>query len=105
MIQYRAILGAGRDPGGQRGPHRQPGLPAALVDSVTIAGWLQSEIGCPADWDPACAASSSDLRATDGLWQGDLHPPGGDYEYKVAINDCWDCELWRGRASKAPTSR
>ena len=24
---------------------------------VTIVGDLQSEIGCPGDWDPACAAT------------------------------------------------
>ena len=25
--------------------------------SVTIAGSLQSELGCAGDWDPACAAT------------------------------------------------
>ena len=27
------------------------------MGSVTVAGSLQSELGCPADWDPACAAT------------------------------------------------
>jgi len=38
-------------------------LPAATAShtpaplKVTVAGSLQSEAGCPGDWDPACAAT------------------------------------------------
>jgi hypothetical protein len=33
----------------------------AVPTSVTIAGSLQSEAGCPGDWDPACGGDPSDL--------------------------------------------
>ena len=57
-IRYRAIL---REPDGTRvvSPIRTVTrtAPQPLVNSVTVAGSLQNEIGCPADWDPACTAS------------------------------------------------
>ena len=58
--------------------------------AVTIAGSLQSELGCPGDWDPACATTHLALDATDGVWQGTFTVPAGDYEYKAALNDAWD---------------
>jgi len=66
--------------------------------SVTIAGDLQSELSCPGDWDPACAATHLTYDANDDVWQGifingqppDLAPiPAGGYEYKAALNDDW----------------
>ncbi|HSC51464.1 MAG TPA: hypothetical protein VLD16_14475, partial [Gaiellaceae bacterium] len=38
--------------------------------SVTIAGDLQSELGCGGDWDPACAATHLTYDAGDDVWQG-----------------------------------
>ncbi len=34
--------------------------------SVTIAGDLQSELGCPGDWDPACAVTRLADARSDG---------------------------------------
>ena len=58
--------------------------------SVTIAGSLQSEIGCAGDWDPACAASHLTYDSSDDVWQGSWSLPAGNYEYKAALNDTWD---------------
>jgi len=58
--------------------------------SVTIAGSLQSELGCPGDWDPACSASQLAYDASDGVWQSLWTIPAGSYEYKAALNDSWD---------------
>jgi glycosidase len=58
--------------------------------SVTVAGSLQSEIGCAGDWDPACAASHLAYDANDTVWQGAWDLPAGNYEYKAALNDSWD---------------
>src|SRR4029078_2437172 len=63
---------------------------AADPTSVTIAGSLQSEIGCPGDWDPGCAASHLAYDPTDDVWQGTFNVPAGSYEYKAALNDAWD---------------
>ena len=58
--------------------------------SVTIAGSLQSELGCAGDWDPGCAATHLTYDANDGVWQGTFAVPAGGYEYKAALNGGWD---------------
>jgi glycosidase len=58
--------------------------------SVTIAGSLQSEMGCAGDWDPTCAASHLIYDAVDDIWQGTWSIPAGSYEYKATINDSWN---------------
>ena len=56
-------------------------LPAATATpnpaSVTIAGSLQSEAGCPGDWDPGCAATHLTYDAGDDVWQGTFSLPAG----------------------------
>jgi alpha-amylase len=69
------------------------------VDSVTVAGSLQSEIGCPTDWDPACAASHLTFNTNNGLWEAKFQIPAGDYEYKLAIDDSWDVNYGAGGAA------
>ena len=101
QIQYRAIL---REPDGTRvvSPVRTVTrtAPTPLVGSVTVAGSLQSEIGCPEDWDPACADSQLAFKATNGgLWEATFQLPEGNYAYKVAINDSWDVNYGAGGAA------
>ena len=73
--------------------------PQPAVDSVTLVGSLQSEIGCPADWQPDCAASHLTFDSTDGRWHGTFTLDAGDYEWKVAIDDSWDVNYGAGGAS------
>ena len=58
--------------------------------TVTIAGSLQSELGCGGDWDPACAATHLTYDANDDVWQGTFSVPPGNWEYKAALNNSWD---------------
>ena len=58
--------------------------------SVTIAGSLQSELGCPGDWQPDCAVTHLTFDAEDTIWQGVFPVPAGDWEYKAPLNDSWD---------------
>ena len=58
--------------------------------SVTVAGSLQSELGCPGDWQADCAATHLAYDAGDDVWQGSWTVPAGSYEYKAALNDGWD---------------
>ena len=51
--------------------------------SVTVAGSLQDEAGCPGEWDPACAATHLAYDDNDDVWQGTFRLPAGDYEYKA----------------------
>jgi len=58
--------------------------------SVTVVGNLQSELGCPGDWDPACVDTQLVYDATDDVWQRSFVVPAGDWEYKAALNGSWD---------------
>ncbi len=71
-----------------------PAVPAAASHtqdpaSVTIAGSLQSELGCPGDWQPDCATTHLAFDAQDAVWQAIWGLPAGAYEYKAALNDSW----------------
>ncbi|HEY3313173.1 MAG TPA: alpha-amylase family glycosyl hydrolase [Anaerolineales bacterium] len=57
--------------------------------TVTIAGSLQSELGCAGDWDPACSASGLTFDAADDVWQATYTLPAGNWEYKAALNGSW----------------
>ena len=61
-----------------------------VPDTVTIPGSLQSELGCPDDWQPDCAATHLAYEGDDDVWQGTFSVPAGDWEYKAALNDSWD---------------
>ena len=71
-------------------------LPAATAShtpnpsSVTIAGSLQSELGCSGDWQPDCAATHLTYDAADDVWQRTFALPVGSYEYKAPLDDSWD---------------
>jgi LPXTG-motif cell wall-anchored protein len=60
----------------------------ALPTTVTVAGSLNSEMGCPGDWQPDCAAAHL-VKGTDDVFRGTYSLPAGSYEYKAAINDDW----------------
>ena len=57
--------------------------------NVTIAGSLQSELGCPGDWQPECATTHLAYDSGDDVWQGTWTVPAGSFEYKAALNDGW----------------
>ena len=73
--------------------------------SVTIAGSLQSGLGCPADWDPTCTTTHLAYDAGDDVWQGSFSVPAGSYEYKAALNDAWDENYGLHAGPTGPTSR
>ncbi|MGZ4609219.1 MAG: alpha-amylase family glycosyl hydrolase [Actinomycetes bacterium] len=63
--------------------------PASSADrTVTLAGSLQSELGCPGDWQPGCAATHLP-RVSGTTYSTTVTVPPGSYEYKIAINDDW----------------
>ena len=69
--------------GGGSGPVVQP-------SRVTVPGSLNSEMGCPGDWQPGCAQAELALDPTDGIWKGTFELPAGSYEYKVALEGSWE---------------
>ncbi len=64
--------------------------PLVQPSSVTVAGSLQSELGCSGDWQPDCSATFLTFDEEDGVWQGVFSVPAGDYEYKAPLNGSWD---------------
>ncbi|UKA54795.1 alpha amylase C-terminal domain-containing protein [Arthrobacter sp. FW305-BF8] len=63
---------------------------APQPDSVTVAGSLNSEMGCADDWQPACQAAFMTFDAADRQWKLTAELPAGQYEFKAAINGSWD---------------
>ena len=60
-------------------------------------GSFQSELGCPADWDPSCLRSWLEDPDGDGIYTFETTAlPVGDYETKVAINESWDENYGQG---------
>ena len=66
---------------------------------ITLAGSLQSELGCPADWDPGCDATSL---GTSAPYAKVFDVPAGSYEYKVAVNRGWDENYGAGGVLNGP---
>ena len=64
-------------------------LAAAASPTVTVAGSLQSELGCAGDWDPTCTATDL-TETTPGVFTGTFTVPGGSYEFKIVHNHSWD---------------
>ncbi|WP_203234177.1 alpha-amylase family glycosyl hydrolase [Actinomyces sp. 565] len=81
---------------------------AAVADetapaSVALVGSLQDELGCSADWDPACDATELTDVDGDGTWEYTATVPAGAYEIKVALNDSWDTSYGKnGGADNIP---
>src|SRR5690606_29175422 len=75
---------------------------AAQDRTAALVGSLQDELGCAADWDPACAETEL-VAQGDGTFTADLEIPAGTYEYKVALDDAWDESYGRdGGPDNAP---
>jgi len=72
------------------------GMPLVAQDqgtppaSVTVAGTIQSVLGCPGDWQPECTTTGLTYDAEDDVWVGEFSLPAGSYEYKAALNGGWD---------------
>lgn len=58
--------------------------------SVTIAGTLQSVLGCENDWAPECTNTQLVYDEANDLWSAAFDLPAGSYEYKAALNGTWD---------------
>jgi hypothetical protein len=57
--------------------------------TVTVAGDLQDELGCPGDWQPVCVATHLTYDAEDDIWQEVFNVPAGMWQYKAPLNDSW----------------
>ena len=70
-----------------------------LPDTVTLVGSLQSELGCPGDWQPECDATHlQPVAGEPGVFRGTFTVPAGAFEYKAAINESFDENYGAGGA-------
>ncbi|WP_291380505.1 pullulanase-type alpha-1,6-glucosidase [Demequina sp.] len=75
----------------------------AAEATVALVGNLQSELGCPGDWQPECAATELLPTGTAGRYAAEFLVPAGSWEYKAALNDTWDVAWGReGGTDNAP---
>ncbi len=64
---------------------------AADETPYTLVGDLQSEIGCPADWEPTCTAGDlTPVEGRPGHYATTVTLPRGSYEFKVVADHSWD---------------
>jgi pullulanase-type alpha-1,6-glucosidase len=77
--------------------------PARAADpaprTVTLVGSLQSELGCPGDWDPGCTATDLTQVGNTTAYTRTFTVPAGTYELKVAIDHSWDENYGAGGAA------
>ncbi len=78
--------------------------PARAADAtVALVGSLQSELGCPGDWQPDCAVTELLPTGSAGRYAAEFLVPAGSWEYKVALNDSWDVAWGKaGGSDNAP---
>ena len=66
---------------------------------VALVGSLQSELGCPGDWQPECVQTRlQPVAGSPGVFRGTFDVPAGAFEYKVALNNSWDENYGAGGA-------
>jgi alpha-amylase len=100
QVSYRAVL---TEPGSSQVTSDSvtvtTAAPQPARDHVTLVGSLQSELGCPGDWDPACFTTDLTFDVSDGQWHGTFALPAGQYEWKIAIDGSWDENYGAGGAA------
>jgi hypothetical protein len=73
----------------------------ALVGMVNAPGSYQDQVGCGAQWDPACPATAFEL-GDDGLYRLTVEVAAGDYEFKIALDGDWTVNYGSDGAQDGP---
>ena len=111
MIEYRSVLKDNRGHISASSSYGLVGTPPPSTgtgggvgdvtqpSAVTVAGSLNSEMGCAEDWQPSCAEAGLTLDMNDKIWKGTFTLPAGPYAYKAAIDKSWDENYGAGGAA------
>jgi hypothetical protein len=76
-------------------------IKGALAGMVNLPGSYQDLVGCGAQWDPACEATSM-KKGDDGLYTLTVQLPAGKYDYKVALDGAWTVNYGSDGAQDGP---
>ena len=94
-VSYRAVLGTSIS-------DIRTVTIGSIIDqpgTVAVAGDLDSELGCGADWDPACDQAQMIFDDASQKWVLEVADlPAGSYQYKAALNRGWDENYGAGGA-------
>ncbi|HET9022131.1 MAG TPA: alpha-amylase family glycosyl hydrolase [Ornithinibacter sp.] len=75
---------------------------AAATTSVALVGSLQSELGCPEDWQPDCSDTELARVGDTTAYVATFDVPAGTFEFKVALNDSWAVNYGAGGVLDGP---
>ena len=60
------------------------------IETVTLVGTFQVDLGCPHDWDPSCTQTFLQDVGGEGVYEFSTRQlPRGTYECRVVINEDW----------------
>src|SRR5512139_2790474 len=60
------------------------------IETVTLVGTFQVDLGCPYNWNPSCTQTSLQDVDGDGVYEfSTRHLSRGTYECRVVINEDW----------------
>lgn len=71
-------------------------------ESVTIAGTMQTQLGCAGNWNTGCTETMLTYDPEDDLWTATFALTAGSYEYKAALNETWDDNYGRNAEYYGP---
>ena len=72
-----------------------------LAGMVNLPGSYQDQVGCGAQWDPACQATAME-QGDDGLYHLTVELVAGEYEFKVALDGAWTVNFGSDGAQDGP---
>ncbi|WP_299037042.1 alpha-amylase family glycosyl hydrolase [uncultured Pseudokineococcus sp.] len=70
--------------------------------AVAVAGDLNGEMGCTADWLPSCDQAQMTFDEATGRWVLSVDVPAGSYAYKIAIDRAWTENYGAGGVPDGP---
>jgi maltose-binding protein MalE len=76
-------------------------IKGALAGMVNLPGSYQDQVGCGAQWDPACEATAMKA-GDDGKYTLTVQLKAGDYEFKVALDGAWTVNYGSDGAQDGP---
>ncbi|KIA75067.1 alpha-amylase [Arthrobacter sp. MWB30] len=102
-VEYRAVVLDNRGQTSASEPRSGVVGEPTQPETVTVAGSLNTELGCTEDWQPSCGQGLMSYEPTHRLWQLNVpNLPAGTYEFKAALNGTWDENYGAGGELNGP---